>query len=223
MYITEILKKLALIGAMHKCITISAVGFSQYTSTNSKTTSRLLKQLEEKGYITRQLVTGGQKIKLTNKGINLLQNEYTDYHKIFEKVNNIELEGQVIAGIGEGKYYISQSGYTSQFIDKLGFEPYPGTLNVKLNVTDIMIKQQLNCTKEIPIYGFTNQGRTFGNAKCYLIKLDGITSAIIVPERTHYPPDLLEIIAPVNLRRGLNLNDGDKVKIFVEKNRICGE
>jgi len=42
---------------------------------------------------------------------------------------------------------------------------------------------------------------------------------IVAPERTHYPPDLIEIIAPVKLRDALELNDGNRVVIKV-KNRV---
>jgi len=222
MYAAEPLKKLALLGAIEKLIKISSAEFAQYTTTSSKTAARLLKQLEDDKYIERQLVPGGQKIMLTPEGVNLLSKEYAEYQLIFCKDDaDIKLHGKVIAGLGEGQYYIAQNGYMSQFSEKLGFQPFPGTLNVKLNETSIAIRQQMDCVKPICIQGFNDGKRTFGSGKCYLIKINGIKSVVIIPERTHYPTNLLEIIAPVNLRETLHLKDGDEVNILVEKTGKC--
>ncbi len=39
--------------------------------------------------------------------------------------------------------------------------------------------------------------------------------AIVLPQVGNYPPDILEIIAPLNLRTALNLKDGDKLDVTV--------
>lgn len=222
MYAAELLKKLALLGAIENLIKISSAEFAQYITTSSKTAARLLKQLEDDKYIERQLVPGGQKIMLTCTGVDLLRKEYAEYQSIFCRDDaNIELHGQVIAGLGEGQYYISKDGYMSQFSEKLGFQPFPGTLNIKLNDVSVPMRQQMDCTAPICIRGFNDGERTFGSGKCYPIKVNGIKSAVIVPERTHYPANLLEIIAPVNLRKTLHLKDGDEVNIVVERTGKC--
>ncbi len=222
MYAAEPLKKLALLGAIGNLIKISSAEFAQYTTTSSKTAARLLKQLEDDKYIERQLVPGGQKIILTCDGINLLRKEYTEYQLIFCRDEaNIELHGKVIAGLGEGQYYIAQNGYMSQFSEKLGFQPFPGTLNIKLNEDSIAMRQRMDCKLPVCIQGFNDGKRTFGSGKCYIIRINGIKSAIIIPERTHYPTNLLEIIAPLNLRETLHLKDGDEVNIVVEKTGKC--
>ena len=43
------------------------------------------------------------------------------------------MRGRVVGGLGQGQYYISRKGYRHQFIQKLGFVPFPGTLNIKLD------------------------------------------------------------------------------------------
>jgi riboflavin kinase len=53
------------------------------------------------------------------------------------------------------------------------------------------------------------------------VEIEGIRGAVIIPDRTHYPVDLLEIIAPVNLREMLGINDGDNVKIVVRDPQRC--
>jgi riboflavin kinase len=118
------------------------------------------------------------------------------------------MRGKVSAGRGEGQYYISKDGYKIQFREILGFEPFPGTLNVKLDTLFVPLEQ-----KAIRIKGFQDGDRTFGKCRCYKIKLNGIDAAVVRPQRSDYPNDLIEVIAPVNLRKALVLEDGALVEI----------
>ena len=45
----------------------------------------------------------------------------------------MELAGRVFTGQGEGKKYVSLSWVKHQIKEKLGFDPYPGTLNLRLD------------------------------------------------------------------------------------------
>ena len=109
-----------------------------------------------------------------------------------------------------GNYYISREGYRRQFSEKLGFEPTPGTLNLKLDEPFT-----LHDSDSIEIEGFSEEGRSFGACSCLPAEVGGIRGAIVRPERTSYPATLLELIAPVNLREALGLSDGDDVVVFV--------
>ena len=75
--------------------------------------------------------------------------------------------------------------------------------------------------KPIVVHGFSDGERSFGGGKCYPIEIEGIRGAVVIPDRTHYPADLLEIIAPVKLREMLRINDGDEVKIVVRDPQRC--
>lgn len=214
----EYLKKLALIGAINKIIKVSSSEFQKHTGESSKTTARKLKQLEEEGLIERKIVPGGQLIKMTEKGIEVLKNEYVDYSRIFSpELDILELEGKVLKGLGEGQYYVNIPGYRKQFEEKLHFVPFPGTLNVQLSESSSPLRNLLLETPAIRVEGFNDGERTFGGGKCYPVVVGGIEAAVVVPERTHYPSDLIEIIAPVKLRDALKLNDGDRVVVTSKK------
>jgi len=214
----EYLKKLALIGAVNKTIKVSSSEFQKHTGASSKTAARKLKQLEEEGLIERKIVPGGQLIKMTEKGIEVLKNEYVDYSRIFSpELEILKLEGKVLKGLGEGQYYINIPGYRKQFEEKLHFVPFPGTLNVQLSESSSPLRNLLREMPAIRVKGFNDGERTFGGGKCYPIVIGGIEAAVVVPERTHYPSDLIEIIAPVKLRDALKLNDGDRVVVQVKK------
>ncbi|MDY0385812.1 MAG: winged helix-turn-helix domain-containing protein/riboflavin kinase [Methanolobus sp.] len=220
MYGTKSLKKLALIGAIENPVKISSSEFMHHISASSQTAARMLKQLEEDSYISRQLVAGGQMVQLSNAGVELLKKEYVDYQQIFCKDHNdLELCGHVITGLGEGQYYIAKDGYMSQFRDKLDFKPFPGTLNMRLTEQSARVRNNMDFLQPLIIQGFNDGERSFGGGKCYPIEIEGIKAAIIIPDRTHYPADLLEIIAPVKLREMLGVSDDDEVKIVVNKSQ----
>ena len=216
MPVIESLKKLALLGAVNTPIKISSSEFSEHISSSSKTAARMLKNLEDEGFIDRKLVSGGQIVTITNSGIKLLKTEYADYRNIFcNECEAVELHGNLITGLGEGQYYIGLDGYKRQFEQILDFTPFPGTLNVQLTDLSNSLRNRIDMIHAATLSGFTDGQRTFGGGKCYPIQIEGIGGAVIVPDRSHYPDDLLEIIAPINLREVLKLNDGDRIKIVV--------
>jgi riboflavin kinase len=88
-------------------------------------------------------------------------------------------------------------------------------LNIKLDAQSIEMRKKI--TQSIRIMGFTDQKRTFGKGSCFMVRISDIQGAVITPERTHYPEDIIEIIAPVNLRNYLDLKDGHNVNVEVIK------
>jgi len=119
-----------------------------------------------------------------------------------------------VSGLGEGKYYISQPEYKRQFKEKVGFVPYPGTMNVRLSGADLSRVRILHDTGGLEIEGFSKDGRTFGAGKVFKATINGHECAIIIPFRTHYE-DILELIARDHLRDELSLKDGNMVTLKV--------
>lgn len=203
----ETLKHLALLGALNGQTRISSSMLASLLSSSPQTAGRRLNLLEEKGCIERKLTGSGQKVKITDIGRLLLLSEYQDYRRIFEGEKTTVLRGRVIGGLGEGQYYISRESYRNQFFQKLGFVPFPGTLNIKLD-------EPFNPGPHlIRIEGFREEDRTFGGCRCYKIRLNGQEAVIIRPDRSSYPPDLVEVISPLRLRDALKLKDGDAVEV----------
>ncbi len=182
-----------------------------------QTFSRHLKELKKLNLVETTKISRGETIKITVKGYK----ELAAIQALLEKAlkiqpSEIKLEGKVFTGLGEGAYYISQPGYKKQFIEKLGFNPYPGTLNVKIEECYLRKVSLLKCYPSIVIEGFSNGKRSFGSVNCYKALLENkIEGAVISALRSHYSDDVLEIIAPVNLRETLKLKDGDKISFIV--------
>jgi riboflavin kinase len=206
-------------GAHRRTAKISTEYLAGKLGTSQQTASRYLIELEGKGWIDRTITPEGCLIEITRTGMKELNKLYSTLRVLMETAYppSITLEGTVFTGFGEGAYYISKESYRRQFIEKLGFDPYPGTLNLKL-VTDYDIKtrNELEAYPGIEIEGFKDEDRTFGSVKCYPVILENeVKGALILALRSHYDASVLEIIAPVPLRKHLKLKDGQKVKIEV--------
>ena len=214
-----ILLKLAEMGAHRRTAKISTEYLAGKLGTSQQTASRYLIELDNNGWIKRTITPEGCLIKITDAGIKELKNLYSNLRFLIEAAYppSITLEGVVFTGLGEGAYYISKERYTKQFIEKLGFEPYPGTLNLKLTTDyDVKTRSELEAYPAIEIEGFRSEDRTFGSVKCYPVTIENrVKGALILALRSHYDTSVIEIIAPVFLRKHLNLKDGHKVKVEV--------
>jgi riboflavin kinase len=215
------LKLLALDGAIDGELKVSCSGLAERLDASNQTASRRLQRLEEAGLATRQTVSDGQWVEITDDGEHVLRREYEDYRSVFEGPRRVELTGTVTGGMGEGKHYISLPGYMEQFRDRLGYEPFAGTLNVELGDESVRRRAAMESLSPVPIDGWEDDDRTYGPAVCYPATLrtaDGgryEDAHVIAPERTHHDEDQLELIAAPKLRDELGLADGDHVTVLV--------
>lgn len=173
--------------------------------------------MEREGLIERIRSNGRIYVKLTKKGITASASLYSTLGRVFGEEEKLKVNGVVFSGLGEGAYYISLNGYRRQFMSKLGFEPYPGTLNLRLeSAVDRKIRSDLMTREGIHIEGFENGKRTYGGAKCFRAEVNGEENgAVLIIERTSHDDSVMEIIAPANLRRKFNLKDGSLVRITI--------
>ncbi|MDD1729511.1 MAG: DUF120 domain-containing protein [Methanospirillum sp.] len=212
----ECLKHIALQGGLHDPLFLNSQILGGELGISPQTASRRLKSLEQQNLIKRTLVADGQQVMVSEDGESALRAEYCDYYRLFGgKQKQYQFPGTVESGLGEGAYYMSLRQYMQQFEKILGFAPYPGTLNLRLSPVAIQRRKRLTIADWFLVDGFESEGRTFGQVRCLPCMIHTIPCGIIVPGRSHYPEALVEVIAPVGLRRELNLKDGDEVVIEV--------
>lgn len=205
-------------------IIISSVEFSKILNVSQQTASRRIQNLEKLGWIKRRISGKVQNIIITKEGSDILLEMYKNLKQILE---DILIVGEVTEGINEGRYYVSIKGYYDQFIEKLGFNPYKGTLNLKLNDTNnSLLREKLKNTIPVTINGFKDQSREYGEVNCYecqVYRLDNKEkkkkAAILDIKRTHHEKNIIEILAKPYLRDYFNLKNGDKLRIELIKNK----
>lgn len=123
----------------------------------------------------------------------------------------MELEGEVTSGLGKGKYYMSKQVYQEEFDDKLGFRPFPGTLNLKVDEDERKEFEENGETLEIrEVY---EDGERLSNVDVTPCRIGEVECGLLKLEFTEYPDSIAEIVAPVDLREKFDLEDGDRIKI----------
>ncbi len=123
----------------------------------------------------------------------------------------MKIQGKIISGDSKGQYFMSLNTYKVQFMGILGFEPFPGTLNLKIS-RDSAHRIGGLIEKMDTVKGKGN----FGDVKLIKARInDGADGALVFPVKTHHKPEILEFIAPLNLRKSLNLRDEDLVTLEI--------
>lgn len=129
----------------------------------------------------------------------------------------LNIEGVVTSGLGKAGRFMQKDVYQKQYLNKLGFKPYAGTLNIKLKSNvEINIKEKYNDNLKI-IEGNGKLGDVYflsANISNKDITKEG---AILFPTKTVHNFDTLEFVAPEKLRDIMKLNDDSKVIITIKE------
>ncbi len=211
----EFLKHLAKMGGLHDYVHTSSGELATRIGVSQQTASRKILELLDHGFIVRRMSTRKQLIRLSPAGVDVLRREYAEYRSLFHAGEQTSVRGRIVAGLGEGRYYISREGYRKAFSRLLGFDPYPGTLNVEVEPIDREKVAELKDAPGILIPEFESEGRTFGAVKCFRAKIAGAEAAAIFPVRSHHV-NVLELISPHFLREQLDLTDGTDVTVTLD-------
>ncbi|MCI4331770.1 MAG: DUF120 domain-containing protein [Thermoplasmata archaeon] len=212
----QLLKILAGAGGDHVAVVLTSREAGDRIGVSQQAADRYLMALDKEGYLTRTLGARKQRLLLTPLAVDLLRKEYHGYRRIFEGPARVQFRGTVSSGLGEGRYYLSQPGYVVQFTERLGYTPFPGTLNVRVSASDMLKVGSVKHWNGVRIDGFQASGRTFGGATCYPSELGGPLSHLIIPDRTHHQ-DVVEFICAVSLREALRVKDGDPLDVEIRE------
>ena len=224
-------------GGKDSYLEITSTQISHLINRSQQTASKILIDLEKEELIERVKNKKKFGMKLTESGFGILQNIYHLLKISIEEshIKSMIFKGKIVTGMGEGAYYMSVEGYKKQFQHKLGYKPFPGTLNVKIEDKSYMnSRKDLINYPSIYIDGFKNSDRTFGWVRCYPATIsqdpklpqEGIDSQsndycsevhVLLLERTHHNNNLLEVIGPLNLKESCNLKNGDSVVIKIRE------
>jgi riboflavin kinase len=199
-------------------VEVSTEEIAERAGHSQQAASQHLQKLEKLGLVERRRIGLRFAVRLTPKGCDVVNSEYSQLKAAVEGgKDEFDFKGRVFQGLGEGAYYIGLEGYKRQFSKVLGFDAFPGTLNVKLeSPIQMEQKRELRSREGLKIEGFENGKRTYGGARCYRAKVNGkYPAAVLVIDRTHYDDSVMEIISPVNFRKELGLKNGDEVTVTV--------
>ncbi len=208
-------------GAKHNYVTITTDSLGKNIKKSQQSASKHLLELEQNQFIERIISGRNISVKITNKGFSEMVKLSTILQKSLNSFpSHVEIKGTLISGMGEGAYYMGLKGYTKQFKSKIGYVPFPGTLNVKIDqkIHQEAIKQFVNLNG-ININSFSDGKRTYGWVKCFPAKLNNsVDCNLILLERTHHDNSVVELISKLCLRKTAKLKEGSKITIKIPIN-----
>jgi riboflavin kinase len=212
------LVELVKLGAGSTPVVVSSYRLGGAFGVTQQAASLRLVKLERAGLIKRAHSGRGLTVRLTDAGLRVAGSFYSELKGALERPpGHLDFRGTVFTGFGEGGYYVSLRGYAKPFVEALGFQPFPGTLNLRLS-NESMIEQRtsLNHLPGVEVSGFRDRARTYGPVKCFKALVGAkYRGAVLAIERTHYDSSVLEVISPINLRKALGLEDGDECSVTV--------
>ena len=131
------------------------------------------------------------------------------------------LKGKVVSGAKKAAFFTQLDWVLEQCSEKLGFKPFPGTLNVDILPESILDVQSIQEEKGIELVPPDPKGSndaTFCAAQVLPVSIEEAKAAIIIPAekvRVH-GKNIIEVIAPVRLKDALNIDDGDIVTLTIK-------
>lgn len=204
-------------GGANRTLDLSTSELALELGLSQQGVSKHLLQLEKEGLIERKRSGRRTGVLVSRAGADRVVSVYSRLKTAIEgRAGVLDFYGTLFTGLGEGGYYISLAGYKRQFVKLLGFEPFPGTLNLTIDPGEIELRKQLNFLDALELSGFSQGGRSYGPAKCFRAKVESKYDAgALIIERTHHRESVLEVISPFDLRKTLSLMDGDRVHVTV--------
>jgi hypothetical protein len=124
----------------------------------------------------------------------------------------MQIKGVIASGAGKGAYFAQVEWVVQQCAEKLGFIPFPGTLNVTVPDQDFPAVQRLLAAAEISL---VPTDPAFCTARVQPVTVRGIPAALVLPseEVRIHGNATLELLSPCHLKRTFGLRDGDPVVV----------
>ena len=189
----------------------STVQLAELVGVSQQSVSRVLTELHKEGLVTKQQFASGLRLQLTGKGRLTLLGLQGKINKAIDTKSLARLHGLLERGLGEGKYYVSLPHYKNKIKQFLGRVPWPGTLNLRVKPEERALFLAGLDEAEIP--GYTTKERTYGSVRYFPVTVGGRSCGLLLPTRTTYGPDKVELVDTVELRKTLHLHDGDEVVV----------
>ena len=125
------------------------------------------------------------------------------------------LRGRLVRGSGTAAQFTQLDWVQRQCRDKLGFAPFPGTLNLIIGSDCRSVLAEMKAADAIELIPDENEGCA---GKVFPLSIEGIRGAIVFPDpRVNiHDENVVEVIAPVGLRARLGLTDGQVITLLVD-------
>ncbi len=123
--------------------------------------------------------------------------------------------GKIVSGEKKGAFFTQLDWVQEQCQKKLGFRPFPGTLNLEIEEEKIPLIETLLQKDGLALVP-PDSNSCAGHV--YPVSIMGVSGAIVAPAedvRVH-GKNIIELIAPTGLKDALDVDDGDEIMLVVK-------
>jgi len=127
----------------------------------------------------------------------------------------VELKGKIVSGLKKAALFVQLDWVQAQCSEKLGFNPYPGTLNLEVSAEFLSAIEAMYMQDGIEL---TSPDPAFCSGKVLIADIEGISGAVMIPEedvRVH-ENNIVEVIAPQRLKDALGVEEGEMISLNVD-------
>jgi len=128
--------------------------------------------------------------------------------------NILEISGKIISGDKQGAFFTQLDWVQEQCVEKLGFAPWPGTLNLEVSMDKVALIEELKVKKGLEL---VSPDSNFCSGHVLPVAIEGVPAAVVLPAedvRVH-EKNIIEIIAPQCLKDTLGVKDEDNVTLTI--------
>ena len=119
--------------------------------------------------------------------------------------------GRLVRGLGEAGGFTRLDWVRRQFIDAVGIDPHPGTVNLEVLPDHLPRWSAVRALAGEPM---RSPDAAYCNASCYAVRVDGrLPGAIVLPQVPDYPRHKLEFVAALPVRSHMALAEGGEVRL----------
>ena len=128
----------------------------------------------------------------------------------------LKITGKIIGGAKQGAFFTQLDWVKEQCLIKLGFAPWPGTLNLEIPMDHVAVIEDLKVTEGLEL---VSPDSNYCSGYVFPVSIEGIPGAIVLPAedvRVH-AKNIVEIISPKMLKESLGVKDGDWVMLTIDR------
>jgi len=133
--------------------------------------------------------------------------------------DRLKITGKIVSGAKQGAFFTQLDWVREQCLEKLGFAPWPGTLNLEIPKDSLSIIEKFEPEDGIELVPTDSN---YCSGRIFPVSIEGIPAAIVFPAedvRVH-AKNVIEIISPKWLKEALDVKDGDWVKLTINQGLI---
>jgi len=131
-------------------------------------------------------------------------------------INQLKIAGQIVSGAKQGAFFTQLDWVREQCLGKLGFAPWPGTLNLEISMDHVAVIEELKVTEGLEL---VSPDSNYCSGHVFPVSIEGLSAAIVLPAedvRVH-AKNIIEIISPEMLKSALKVIDGDWLTLTINK------